>query len=85
MAKYQIVNDRGLGEIRAILIARHRLSEQPGRLKPEAFAHEVERHLSDGNGAFFELQSNETVSGHTEVHDLSPEAIEWVEEDGPED
>ena len=82
MARYQIVNDRGLEEITAIITRRHK---KPSRLKPEAFAHEVERHLFDGNGAFFELLSHETVSGHTEAHDLSPESIEWIGADEPED
>ena len=81
MARYQIVNHRGLEQIRTILAERHRLGEESFRLNLQAFARDVEHHLSDGNGAYFELHSTETLSGHTEVHDLSPESIEWIGED----
>lgn len=86
MAKYQIVNERGLQEIHSILAVRHKLGgEHFDRAMLGAWAADVERHLADGNGAYFEIRASDTVSGHTEIHYLSDDSIEWMGEDDEDD
>lgn len=80
--KYQIVNEQGINEIKELLAANHKLGgDHFGPAELGAWASEVERHLSDGNGAYFEIRASDTVSGHTEIHYLSDDSIEWAGED----
>ena len=80
--KYKVVNEKGLKEIHGILAANHRLGgDHFDRAMLLAWAADVERHLDDGNGAYIEIRASDTVSGHAETHDLSPESIEWAGED----
>lgn len=80
--KYQIVNEQGLNEIKEFLAAHHKLGgDHFDREMIIAWAAVVERHLADGNGAFFEIRASDTVSGHAEIHYLSDDSIEWMGED----
>lgn len=40
------------------------------------WAQEVEQHVIDGNGAYFELRAFEAASGHTEICTLSNDMLD---------
>lgn len=82
MAKYQVVNEKGLQEIRGILADRHKLGgDHFSDSEIAAWAQDVELSLTEGNGACFEIRAADTISGRTEDFSLSPESVEWVGED----
>lgn len=82
MARYLAVNQLGLDEILRILTTNHRLGgDRFGPSELAAWAAEVEQHMADGNGQYFEIRAADAVSGQTEIHYLSDESIEWAGED----
>lgn len=86
MAKYQIVNEKGMQEIHSILAANHKLGgDRFGTAELSAWAADVEHHLANGNGAYIEIRAADSISGHTEIHTLSDDSVEWAGEDDEDD
>lgn len=73
------VNALGLAEIRILLSRHHRLG---GNHFTDdmilAWAKDVEFQLDEGNSPCFEIQAWDSVSGHTQEFELSPEGLETI-------
>lgn len=73
MGTYQIVNEHGLAEIRTFLNAH---AKEPERLNTEAFALDVEKHVNDGNGAYFELSSHMSIHRYVQEFYVSDAGLD---------
>ena len=78
------VNQKGLEYIAEWLRKKARGGEDK-TFNLEAWAGEVEQHVLDGNGAYFELRSFETASGHAEICTLTDDMLDGTDEVCEED
>lgn len=78
------VNDKGIDEIAGILAARHLLGGDHFTITMlRAWAAEAEYNYINNGYAFIEITSKDTVSGHTELYEVSDAGLDletkWVE------
>ena len=71
------VNETGLEDIKKFLSDNHKLGgDHFDRSMLQAWAHDAEFQLSEGNPASIEIRSWDTISGHTENHTISDAGLD---------
>lgn len=72
------VNDKGIDEIADVLAARHLLGGDHFTIPMfRAWAAEAEYNYINNGGAFIEITSKDTVSGHTELYEVSDAGLDF--------
>jgi hypothetical protein len=78
--KQYSVNEKGIAEIQAFLAEKHKLGGDQFDLSMlQAWAHDAEFQLSEGNSASIEIRSFDSISGHTENYTISPDGLDCEE------
>lgn len=75
------VNAAGQKYLRELLptVAKHARDNGLDDAQISAYCAEIEASLDNGNGPQFEIRSFDSISGHTEVHDLEASMIDVTE------